>query len=43
MELHGDTLACKLIGQYKDPVTTVTFPKGIIDTDTGTDFEMLPE
>lgn len=43
MELHDDTGAGKLIGQDEDPVTMVTFPKGIIDTDTGTDYEMLPE
>ena len=41
MELKGDTGARKLIKQHEDLVTTVVFPKGIIDIDTRTDYEVL--
>ncbi|MDP4264591.1 MAG: nucleotidyltransferase family protein [Bacteroidota bacterium] len=41
MELKGDTGARKLIKQHEDLVTTVAFPKGIIDIDTKKDYEGL--
>ena len=41
MELKGDTGARKLIKHHVDLVTTVAFPKGIIDIDTKTDYEGL--
>lgn len=41
MKLEGDTGARKLIKEHKEQVTTVAFPKGIIDIDTRTDYEVL--
>lgn len=41
MKLKGDTGARKLIKQHKELVATVAFPKGIIDIDTRTDYEVL--
>ena len=41
MNLKGDTGARKLIRQDESLVTTVAFPKGIIDIDTKADYEAL--
>ncbi|HYM94536.1 MAG TPA: nucleotidyltransferase family protein [Chitinophagaceae bacterium] len=41
MELKGDTGAIKLIKQHEDLVTSVAFPKCIIDIDTKKDYEDL--
>lgn len=41
MELKGDTGAKKIIKQHADQVTTVAFPKGLIDIDTIQDYEGL--
>ncbi|MDP4285363.1 MAG: nucleotidyltransferase family protein [Bacteroidota bacterium] len=40
-ELEGDTGARKLIQKNEGKVTTVVFPKGVIDIDTITDYEVL--
>jgi len=41
MNLKGDTGARKLIRQDESLVTTVAFPKGMIDIDTKADYEAL--
>lgn len=41
MELKGDAGAGKLIRQHEDQVSSIPFPKGIIDIDTQKDYEEL--
>lgn len=41
MKLSGDTGAAKLIKNNQEQVSSVAFPKGIIDIDTRTDYEAL--
>ncbi|MGE5108040.1 MAG: nucleotidyltransferase family protein [Sphingobacteriales bacterium] len=43
MELRDDIGAKRLIKQHRNQVTTVAFPKGIIDIDTRNDYESLVE
>jgi len=41
--LKGDSGAKKIMQQYPDEVTTISFPLGSIDIDTPDDYESLPE